>query len=544
MEANGLTHRQLFVRLLLSISLISLYFIPKELSWLLSKKPRVESTVSKLHVILTSSKKSLYPGELPGYTGWARPATTLAGSFQIARPCNLNSIVGTNWTCSVHCSHEACHQGGSLFYLRAYGPAMLPGLVADHRNGTYDFTFLPLDEGSYTVEVVLTFSHPPPFSAFPLEKFTEPVYEGYMLPGFPLLVSAVGYGSSDTAAVSLPEEPLPVCTKSDILESSPYSAVDNGRWVVKEKMIERSFSLSNHFRNASLDGYQRGTNSLGIHMEYRPTKCALLDEATLKDGQTLAKCVQPHHGNYQGSKPKPKRRLQIVLVGDSNMNVQAELVDKENFLGLAPRFSYIGNQGGINNADVIAYVKERVSRLLEKDALQDTPTSYFVIFNSGLHDIKQLCGGSADFGMQIDYEARGDARCVDTYRRRLKEFAQELQTLPSVLTVFQTTPAAWPKWGVYGATWPPNVTQPLPFISDFAHYFNEIAWEVMRELDIPIMDAYWITHSRPDHRESTETNTLAGKLAHAGPEVYDVLVRKWMMMILETLCVSTYQWIV
>jgi hypothetical protein len=33
--------------------------------------------------------------------------------------------------------------------------------------------------------IVLTFSHPPPFSAFPLEKFTAPVYVGcYMLPGF------------------------------------------------------------------------------------------------------------------------------------------------------------------------------------------------------------------------------------------------------------------------------------------------------------------------------------------------------------------------
>jgi hypothetical protein len=133
-----------------------------------------------LHVA-SSMSRSLYPGELPGYTGWPRPATTLAGSFEIVRPCKVNTKVSTNWTCSVHCSHELCNQGGSLFYLRAYGPAIIPGLVADHLNGTYDFTFLPLDEGRYTVEVVLTFSHPPPFSVFPLEKFTEPLYEGYML---------------------------------------------------------------------------------------------------------------------------------------------------------------------------------------------------------------------------------------------------------------------------------------------------------------------------------------------------------------------------
>jgi hypothetical protein len=40
----------------------------------------------------------------------------------------------------------------------------------------------------------------------------------------------------------------------------------------------------------------------------------------------------------------------------------------------------------------------------------------------------------------------------------------------------------------------------LPFRSDFAHYFNEIAWEVMQELDIPVMDTYWMTYSRLDHR--------------------------------------------
>jgi hypothetical protein len=542
MKVNTLTKFALPLVLLISTSLVYLFLIPKELPLLLSKPRDESSTVSKLHV--TSSKSlSLYPGELPGYTGWPRQATSLAGSFEIVQPCNVNSIVGTNWTCSVHCSHEACHQGGSLFYLRAYGPAILPGLVEDHRNGTYDFTFLPLDEGSYTVEVVLTFSHPPPFSAFPLEKFTEPVYEGYMLPGFSLLVS-VGYGSSDPAAVSFPEESLPVCTKSDILEAGPYSAVENGRWVVKEKMIERYFSLSNHANtNMSLDGYQRGTNSLGIHMEYRPTKCSLLDEATLKDGQTLEKCMHQHQGNHQAATPKPKRRLGIVLSGDSNMMIQAQLFEKENFLGAPPSFFYINIQGGINDAGVIAFIKMRVSSLLERDAQHDIPTSYVIVLNSGLHEILQLCG-SAHFGLKIDFEARGDARCANTYRRRLKEFAQELQKLPSVLTVFQTTTAAWPKYGVYGAAWLPNVTQALPFTSDFAHYFNKIAWEVMKELDIPVMDTYWMTYSRPDHRESTETNTLAGKMAHAGPEVYDVLVRKWMMMILETLCASPYQWFI
>jgi hypothetical protein len=331
----------------------------------------------------------------------------------------------------------------------------------------------------------------------------------------------------------------------DILESSPYSAVESGRWVVKEKMTERPFSLSNHFHKVSLDGYQRGDNSLGIHMEYRPTKCLLLDQAALQDGQALAKCTQQHGDQYQGfkPKPKPKRRLHIVLAGDSNMRMQEDVFKKKNFLGVPPSFSRIDTAGGIHNANTIAQSKVVISSLLERDALQDIPTSYVVIINSGLHDILQICGTDV-FGLNIDYRGREDARCADTYRRRLKEFAQELQKLPSVLTVFQTTTAAFPKWGVYGAAWLPNLMQPMPYTTDFVHYFNEIAWEVMKELDIPVMDTYWMTYSRPDHREANPTNFLGAKMAHAGPEVYDVLVRQWMMMILETLCASDFQWFV
>jgi hypothetical protein len=39
------------------------------------------------------------------------------------------------------------------------------------------------------------------------------------------------------------------------------------------------------------------------------------------------------------------------------------------------------------------------------------------------------------------------------------------------------------------------------------------------------MDAYWLTLSRPDHRESDRFNSLGPKLVHAGPQVYYVLMR-------------------
>jgi hypothetical protein len=105
-------------------------------------------------------------------------------------------------------------------------------------------------------------------------------------------------------------------------------------------------------------------------------KCSLLDEVTLKDGQTLTKCTQEHQGSHQeGLTPKPKRRLEIVLSGDSNMWKQVKLLKKENFLGLTPSLSYLKNSGGINNAEVIASIKKSVSSRLERDALQDIPTA-------------------------------------------------------------------------------------------------------------------------------------------------------------------------
>jgi hypothetical protein len=67
-------------------------------------------------------------------------------------------------------------------------------------------------------------------------------------------------------------------------------------------------------------------------------------------------------------------------------------------------------------------------------------------------------------------------------------------------------------------------------------YFNEIAWDVMQEYNISVMDAFWMSLSRPDHRSSNANNRIEANLAHAGPEVYSVLMRKWAMMIMETIC--------
>jgi hypothetical protein len=107
--------------------------------------------------------------------------------------------------------------------------------------------------------------------------------------------------------------------------------------------------------------------------------------------------------------------------------------------------------------------------------------------------------------------------------------------------VWQTTTAAWPKWGVYGNAWTPKSPQRLPKAPNVCAYFNEIAWSVMAaaernshsHIKVHVQDTYWLTYSRPDHRQVDAENKVSNHLMHAGPEVYSILVRKWAMMILD-----------
>jgi hypothetical protein len=504
----------------------------------------------------TNMKSTLYPGELPGYTGWPRPTSTLAGFFRIvddssssSTDTSLNSqlaVVGKNWTCSIHCSHKACQHGGSLFFVRAYGPAILPGQYTDHRNGTYDVTFLPLDAGLYTIEIVLTFSNPPAFFEFPVAVRREPAYEGYMLPGFPatVMVGDNNSRSSSSSGSYSGDPPLPLCTMSQMLESSPISAVESGRWLVQQKNVER-INHYNHDRSSeksnddiTLDGYAEGENALGVRTEHRLTKCSLLDVATVRDA--LRHCSQQISPKNTVALAKQTTRLRLIFIGDSNIGNQKRWAEKYAVLGDHFPYSIIsvgGGPGGNGLNERLPLVKKDIEDILLKDQRQGPSIQYqyVVLFNAGLHDIMHLCG-SLLWDQRINFAARGNARCADLYREKLTELVKLVQQIPSIFTVFQTTTAAWHKWGVFGNYWPPAKKQPMPFTTSFVEYFNEIAWDIMREMKVPIMDTYWLTLSRPDHREVNEINGIQNKMVHAGLEVYSVLVRKWSMMILEAAC--------
>jgi hypothetical protein len=101
----------------------------------LQQKHESLGLVSRMDDALQDSNLWLRPGDLPGYTGWARPFDTLAGSF---RPPVRNAPAPTarNVTVRIECvASSHCGSGGSLFYVRAFGPSVLPGSVTDHSNG-------------------------------------------------------------------------------------------------------------------------------------------------------------------------------------------------------------------------------------------------------------------------------------------------------------------------------------------------------------------------------------------------------------------------
>ena len=164
-------------------------------------------------MIMVESRLTVAPGELPGYTGWARPQRTLAGLFVVESVTDTYAVSGKEWFVDVRCHdnddeqgeeaegglYKCPESGRSKFYLRAYGPSVITGSVTDNGDGGYTMSFYPIDTGRYTVEAVLDFSDAPPFDDFPYPKGQEePGYEGYLLPGFPIQISVISSSIPNT----------------------------------------------------------------------------------------------------------------------------------------------------------------------------------------------------------------------------------------------------------------------------------------------------------------------------------------------------------
>lgn len=504
------------------------------------------STISKV--------VSIAPGELPGYTGWGRPENTLAGSFYIKSTSTEFPGIGKEFIITVQCDETRdgsdcakteVNSGNSLFFLRAYGPAVISGIVRNsttHRNDdySYDVVFVFYDPGLYTIEVVLTFSNPPPLSTFPMQdKNEEPPYEGYLLSGFPLLVTVPEPTIKRKQSQMIHHHEgkkkftkYNACRIDDLTENSYSSAMEKARWVVTSKINHREyFSKTMKSNVVSKIGYDTNVNSLGINMEYKyNSHCELIPEASvhkdLYDRRVFSQCPTTIH---------------IVYIGDSVLRIQMDTLQTLLDGSASVRFHFLSLHGGYRLNQILgpSNVEDFLRDVQNKAAPNDTTV---ILFNTGLHDIHRLCG--TEFANErMDYLETetlksGSFTCIDEYRAVLRDFFESIKAFPAQLKVFQSTTAAWPKYGNYGIRWD-HQPQRMPLVSDFIALFNEIAFEVLAEHDnttddtIEMMDGYWVTYPRPDNREIGD---IGKKLSHPGMEVLSVMTRKWAMLILYTVC--------
>ena len=481
-----------------------------------------------------SSSTSLVPGELPGYTGWARPEQTMAGYFTIESFSEVPSV-GTTFEVSVKCvGHQDCGSSDSLFFLRAYGPSVVPGRVIVKMNGQYTFLFEFMDPGSYTVEGVLSFSNPPPIDKFPLpDGEQEPPYEGYLLPGFPLQVQVSGAESIVKAHSSTKKKVnATYCTLEELSVLQASNSIPRARWKVTSKSNTPGYTSKTLQLPISEEGYKRNIHSLGIAMEYvYESGCMLLPRSAFSkkrdNDNPFSRCKQKSDSDVS--------KLQVVFIGDSVMRVQKDMFD--GLIGHLPNVEtvLIELYGGYRRCE--KYGPDIKGKL--DDLIRQRPDDKKVLlFNTGLHDIHRLCGvewkDDRSSYLSVDQLGSGKFKCIDEYRKLIKDFAVALRDFPADLKIFQTSTAAWPKHGNFNIQWKPH-GQAMPLAPEIVSQFNDVALEVLRDFsdDIYIMDGFWITYSRPDNREYGD---IGHKLSHPGLEVQGAMVSIFVMMVLRKVC--------
>ncbi len=332
---------------------------------------------------------NLVAGELPGYTGWPRSEKTLVSHFyqpsdgknNINSPISIES--GKRLSFNIQCDVDECRNGGAHFYLRAYGPSVITGEVIDNENGSYTISFYPVDPGIYTVEIVLSFCCTNDWRSFPPEnKYggnNDLNYEGYLVDGFPHQVHIYPSKQDDNIT-------KPICSMAQLVVTNNNSTniLQKGRWVVSD-LIRSSVHKpkSSSSNGISFEGFQDGTNSIGISMEYNWNDCSLLplDFIVKKQNKTehlLDQCLS----NISNNKRKEKN-LHVIFIGDSVMRLERQfflqkILKKTTSKNI--KFRYIETDGGIlfRNKDIIQELE-----MLKKYKPNERRLIYF---NSGLHD--------------------------------------------------------------------------------------------------------------------------------------------------------------
>jgi hypothetical protein len=464
-----------------------------------------------------SSRQWLSFGDLPGYTGWPRPSDSTAAWYNgrlPSSPAKARQVFRIQLACR-HDTNQECWRLEALWDVRAYGPAILPGRVTSFHNGSYAVDFLFHDPGVYVVEVVLAFSNVAPLASFP--SIHEPAYEGYLVPGFPTTVVVQPSLNPPPANDDEAIHPARTCGSDDLLQVDDTSILQRARW----KVSRRTRGQGNLPQtNSSYWDYKHGLASIGFTADYIHQDCHL---PTVSQLQAAARrMADPSHHV-------------IVLIGDSHMRKQHKLF-LEHFGDIFTSVYLKTNDGLLVRLPEIRASLQDVKLAAQADA---TKTHFYTLFNAGLHEVAILCTqrrvGSRGRVISTPDETFS---CTEQYRRNLLDLVavveEEIPATTSKLRVFQSTSAGWLKWGNYGFAWEPNRTQEYPLASQACADVNTIAWEVMDQYRIPVLDSYWLTVARPDHREIDPLNARGKKMVHAGVEVYDVLLRQWMTMVLAS----------
>ncbi|KAL7542866.1 hypothetical protein ACHAXR_012153 [Thalassiosira sp. AJA248-18] len=527
---------------------------------------------------------ALSPGELPGYTGWARPEQTLAGYFDVSplshpslqhrdkqsatiidlAPLKYHSIInaGDKFSLLLTCNHnssttigiideseqppyECPPNGGTLFYVRAYGPSVLTGLVTDHHNASYSVEMQFIDPGEYTLEVVVTFSAPLEFDEFPLNREPpmtdttmeeeegekiEPGYEGYMISGFPLLIRVIldaktmKSSSSRMVTNNKDDSRKPWCTLNQLTETTPQSALYKGHWQVIDNVARSSHQpLTPDETVVSLDGYRMGLNSVGVRMRYEYNDCELIHIRDIFGGISggLDKCLQEqlgfniHFGNgiaddslaeiSNNHTTDARNNITGIINGDSSSSANQTLGgvnEDDNFEGVHVIFigdsvmklvrgffaKLVRGSFGIKttfletNGGIHQTMTTTISNLEQIHKREkDKNIKRVILFNTGLHDIDVLCSSKRKRTRNTTNIMSKGESCSDAYREAMVQFVRIIDKYPAELKVFRSTTSGWQKYGNYGFSWQANDMQPMSRSPHLADHFNTIAYDVIQK---------------------------------------------------------------
>ena len=371
-------------------------------------------------------------------------------------------------------------------------------------------TLLFHEPGRYILEVVLAYSHVQPMEDFPLANpnSTEPLFEGYLISGAPSVLEVRG------AQPEPPKYQRAQCQFHYLFETSTTSALENHKWTVASKTNDKSqANLSRKSDNFTFEEYKWGPSSIGFQMQYHHRLCHLksMTELEREIYSLPQKWVETAH---------------LVMIGDSQIFGQNKMMSRTFSRKL--RTTLIKTHDGLTIR--LPQIRETLHRL-SNEAVEGE--RFYVMFNAGLHEIARMCSSlhhsSRSRLIRVPDEHYS---CIHEYKTNLNQLVELVLDFPAKLRIYQDTSAGWLRWGNYGFAWPPDSPQLYPLDFHACLKFNQVAWDILQAKSIPVMDTFWLSLSRPDHREIDILNSRGKKIVHLGVELYDVLLRKFLSAIL------------